>query len=78
MEDIVKVHYPSIDRGLLNNSLELFYRLREADELRKRPSTSELIDWINILAHQGADFKGGGIPYVGALLKNEEDLRKLK
>lgn len=78
MENIVRVHHPEIDKSLLSRSLELFYKIRDIDELRKKPSTSELIDWINILVHQGANVGPGSVPYIGALLKNEEDLAKLR
>lgn len=78
MEDIVRAHYPEIDKRLLNTSLELFYKLRDYDDLKKKPSTSELIDWINILLHQGAKVEAAALPFAGALLKNEEDLAKIK
>jgi MoxR-like ATPase len=79
MKDIVHAHYPEIEKDLLNNALSIFYKLRGADELRKKPSTSELIDWINILLHQGVDLKKiKSIPFLGSLLKNEEDVEKLK
>jgi len=77
MKSIVEVHHPGIDRDLLKQSLDLFYQVRELD-LRKRPSTSELIDWINVLVHEGAMVDSSTIPFVGSLLKNEEDLEKLK
>src|SRR4030066_170174 len=49
MEEIVKVHFPDIKDGLLNEAIKTFYSLREVDEFRKKPSTSELIDWIRAL-----------------------------
>lgn len=78
MEEIVKVHHPAIETSLLQNSLQLFYKIRELDDLKKKPSTSELIDWINVLVHQGAKIGSSEIPFVGSLLKNEEDLERLK
>ena len=77
MKNIVEVHHPGIDRDLLKRSLDLFYRIREMD-LRKRPSTSELIDWINVLVHEGARVDASTIPFIGSLLKNEEDLEKIR
>lgn len=77
MKNIVEVHHPGIDRDLLKRSLDLFYRIRELD-LRKRPSTSELIDWINVLVHEGARVDASTIPFIGSLLKNEEDLEKIR
>ncbi len=77
MKDIVKVHFPDIEKKLLNQALELFYKLREINELRKKPSTSELIDWIRVLIKTGAKFKPEdltNIPFLGTLIKKEEDL----
>jgi len=79
MKDIVKAHYPEVDKSLLENALSMFYQIRDINELRKKPSTSELIDWINMLLHQGANLKGTKeIPFIGTLLKSEEDLSKFK
>jgi hypothetical protein len=54
----------------------VFYNLRGVPRLRKRPSTSELIDWIGALRKSGVDLKkiGGGIPFLGTLLKTEQDV----
>lgn len=75
MEEIVKVHFPNIHENLLREALKTFYRLREIDEFRKKPSTAELIDWIQALIAGGIDpdriFKE--TPFVGALLKKEND-----
>jgi len=75
MEEIVKVHFPEIKDGLLRESLKTFYKLREIDEFRKRPSTSELIDWIHALIAGGisADKISKEVPFVGTLLKKETD-----
>lgn len=79
MQKIVKVHYPDIEKQLLTKAMEIFYRIRNVGDLRKRPSTSEFLDWINVLIHQGADVKKiGEIPFAGSLLKSEEDLNRLK
>ena len=76
MAEIVKVHFPDIDKKLLNQALDVFYKLREIDDLRKKPSTSELIDWIRVLMVSGVkidkkDFPH--IPFLGTLIKNEQD-----
>jgi len=75
MEEIVKVHFPDIKENLLREALKTFYRLREIDELRKKPSTAELVDWIQALIAGGIDpdriFKE--TPFAGALLKKEND-----
>lgn len=77
MQKIIKVHYPDVDKKLLNKALEVFYRIRDVDDLRKKPSTSEFVDWINILIHQGANVKDiNSLPFIGSLLKSEEDLIK--
>jgi MoxR-like ATPase len=76
MRQIVRVHHPDIEDRLLDQCLELFYDLREVPRLRKRPSTSELIDWICALRRAGVDLSrvGGGIPFLGTLLKTEQDV----
>lgn len=75
MRRIVRVHHPDIEERLLDQSLDVFYGLRR-EQLRKRPSTSELVDWIAALRRAGVDLArvGGGIPFLGALLKTEQDL----
>lgn len=79
MQKIVKVHYPEVDKKILNRALELFYKMREIDDLRKKPSTSEFIDWINVLLHQGATSSElTSLPYLGSLLKSEDDFKKFK
>ncbi|MBI4508465.1 MAG: MoxR family ATPase [Deltaproteobacteria bacterium] len=76
MRKIVLVHHPDIEDKLLEQVIEVFYGLRRTPKLRKRPSTSELIDWISALSRSGVDLKkiGGGIPFLGALLKTEQDV----
>jgi len=75
MEEIVRVHFPDIKNGLLREALSTFYSLREIDGFRKKPSTSELIDWIRALmagdiAHERISSE---IPFIGTLLKKETD-----
>ncbi len=76
MTRIVHVHHPDIADTLLELCLEKFYWLREVRGLRKRPSTSELVDWIGALMAAGVE-RGRlakEIPFLGALIKREEDL----
>lgn len=76
MARIVRVHHPQVTAAVLDNALEIFYGLRSTPRLRKRPTTSELIDWICALQKAGVDLSrvGGGIPFLGTLLKNEHDV----
>ena len=76
MKRIVDVHHPELDRGLLEQTLKIFYDIRGNTRLRKRPSTSELIDWIAVLKRAGiAEVKlDSSLPFLGALLKKEQDL----
>jgi MoxR-like ATPase len=82
MERIVEVHHPGLKRELLAEALGAFYRVRETPGLKKKPSTSELLDWIKLLlaedlppeALRGDDPKKSIPPLYGALLKNEQDV----
>jgi MoxR-like ATPase len=82
MESIVKVHYPDIKKRLLAEALECFFELRELPGLKKRPSTSELLDWIKLLvaedippqALRDKDTRKAIPKLYGALLKNEQDV----
>ncbi|MDB4433212.1 MoxR family ATPase [bacterium] len=80
MKRIVAVHHPNLDAKLLDQVLVKFYWLRGQTELRKKPSTSELIDWISVLLRAGmtADDIERHIPFLGALLKNEQDTEILE
>jgi MoxR-like ATPase len=76
MAEIVRVHYPHLKQKLLDAVLARFYVLRGLDGLRKKPSTSELLDWIGALLRAGlseADV-AESIPFLGVLVKNEHDL----
>ena len=79
MRKIIDVHHPHLDATLLDQVLIKFYWLREQGELRKKPSTSELIDWISALLRSGVsmDQIESHIPFVGALLKTEQDVDAL-
>jgi MoxR-like ATPase len=82
MEKIVDVHYPGLKKALLQEALEVFFNLREVPGLKKKPSTSELLDWLKILlaedispeALRSPDKKAFIPPLHGALLKNEQDV----
>ncbi len=81
MERIVKVHFPDIKKRLLKESLEVFYSLRDVNGIKKKPSTSELLDWIKLLVIEDIDPEtiradsSKAIPQLyGALLKNEQDV----
>jgi MoxR-like ATPase len=76
MSEIVRVHHPDITDRVLDNALEVFFGLRSTPRLRKKPSTSELIDWICALKKAGVDLGrvSGGIPFLGTLLKTEQDV----
>lgn len=76
MDDIVKVHYPEIEKKLVREALKKFYWIREFDMLRKKPSTSELVDWIQALIAAGISLKEieKSIPFLGTLLKKKEDI----
>ena len=80
MKRIVAVHHPNLDATLLDQVLLKFYWLREQGELRKKPSTSELIDWIAALLRAGItqDQVEAHIPFIGALLKKEQDADALQ
>ena len=75
MEEIVHVHFPDIKNSLLQEAMKVFYSLREIDEFRKKPSTSELIDWIRVILISDIPHKdiSKQIPFAGALLKKEVD-----
>lgn len=81
LEKIVEVHYPGIKKALLRNALTQFYEIRETPGLKKKPSTSEALDWIRLLVAEDvdpADLRGevkNALPKLhGALLKNEQDV----
>jgi MoxR-like ATPase len=82
MAEIVEVHYPGLQKRLVSEALNAFYDLREVPGLKKKPSTSELLDWIKLLmvedippeALRSGDNKQTIPPLHGALLKNEQDI----
>lgn len=86
MEKIVHVHYPKIKQQLLQQALEVFFDIRKVPGLKKKPSTSELIDWLKLLLADDIpenvlkdhDNKNAIPPLYGALLKNEQDVHLLE
>jgi MoxR-like ATPase len=79
MAEIVKVHYPNIKQKLLEQAMEMFYWLRGVDDLQKKPSTSELLDWLQALVVGGVDPGkiGEDVPFLGVLLKKNQDIDAL-
>tara|TARA_B100000131_G_scaffold291612_1_gene305326 strand:- start:447 stop:1292 length:846 start_codon:yes stop_codon:yes gene_type:complete len=82
MKEIVDVHYPKIKKMLLKEALDTFYRIRDIQGIKKKPSTSELLDWIKLLlaedvppeALRNTNKKDSIPPFYGALIKNEQDV----
>lgn len=76
MEEIIRVHYGDIDKTLVEKAMEAFYDIRNMNEIQKKPSTSELLDWIQALMISGVDFQKikDEIPFEGVLLKKNEDI----
>jgi MoxR-like ATPase len=76
MQRIVGVHHANLEETLIEQAMDAFYRIRNMQRLRKRPSTSELIDWIHMLKTMGVkDVKlDKNLPFLGTLLKKEQDL----
>jgi MoxR-like ATPase len=82
MEQIVNVHFPGLKKALLKEALEAFYKVRDVRGLKKKPSTSELLDWIKLLLAEdippevlrSGDSRKAIPPLYGALLKNEQDV----
>jgi MoxR-like ATPase len=77
MKEIVYTHFPDIDNQLLENALEIFYKIRNISDLKKKPTTSEFIDWLQVLIIEKQKLTNKPIPFVGALIKNEEDLKNI-
>lgn len=82
MQKIIDVHFPDLKKALIREALEVFFELREIPGLKKKPSTSELLDWIKLLVAEdippevlrSKDQKAAIPPLHGALLKNEQDM----
>ena len=86
MAKIVEVHFPDIQQNLLREALDVFYQLRQFNGLKKKPSTSEFIDWLKLLKAEGVDPASLSMqsarpeipPMYGALMKNEQDVSMLQ
>lgn len=86
MKSIIDVHYPNIQKTLVEQALEIFFELRDMPGLKKRPSTSELIDWLKLLMSDDVpddilkqrDQSKAIPPLYGALIKNEQDVQLLE
>ncbi len=78
MRRIIRVHYPDIEERLVKEALKRFYWIREMEGLRKKPSTSELLDWLKALALGGINIEkiSDQLPFLGTLLKNEQDTER--
>ena len=82
MESIIRVHFPDIQKNLVAEALNIFFDIREVPGMKKKPSTSELLDWLKLLMHEdlpldvlrNRDTKSLIPPLHGALLKNEQDV----
>jgi MoxR-like ATPase len=81
MSEIIRVHFPTLSDDLMDNAMKVFYNIREVKGLKKKPSTSELLDWIKLLKYgetktedlAKVDISTEAPPFAGALLKNEQD-----
>ncbi|HBD13240.1 MAG TPA: ATP-binding protein, partial [Porticoccaceae bacterium] len=86
MKQIVEVHYPGIQKALVDEALDIFFDVRKIPGLKKKPSTSELVDWLKLLMSddipddilKGRDATKAIPPLYGALLKNEQDVHLLE
>lgn len=86
MREIISVHFPNISATLVNEALQVFFKLREIPNLKKPPSTSELIDWLSLLMAddmpedvlRNRDTSKAIPPLYGALIKNEQDVQLLE
>jgi MoxR-like ATPase len=86
MQGIVNVHFPKIKKAMLTSAMESFFGLREIPGIKKKPSTSELLDWLKLLLAEdippesikGKDASNALPPLYGALLKNEQDVHMVE
>jgi MoxR-like ATPase len=86
MRQIVDVHFPGLKKRLIGDALRIFYELRDVPGLKKKPSTSELLDWLKLLLHEDidpalireSDPRKLVPPLAGALIKNEQDVHLLE
>ncbi len=86
MENIVRVHFPDVQKNLAREALDIFFDVRKVPGLKKKPSTSELVDWLKLLMAdeisaevlRNHDPAQAIPPLYGALLKNEQDVHLLQ
>ena len=80
MEEIVKVHFDKVEEHLLEQVMTTFYWIRSLKDIQKKPSTSELIDWIQALTLSGMPIEKieKEVPFAGILLKNNEDIESMQ
>ena len=80
MTEIIHAHFENLEENVLKNALDTFYWIRSIKDVRKKPSTSELIDWIQALTISGIDPEHlkEQLPFLGVLLKKDEDLEAVK
>jgi MoxR-like ATPase len=79
MEKIAQVHYPNLRHNLISHIVAKFYFIRQKHELKKRPSTSELLDWVQAIVAGGLSEQelNKRLPFLGVLLKTEEDIARV-
>ena len=80
MKQIVDAHFENLEENLLDQAMNTFYKIRQIRDLRKKPSTSEFIDWIRALMIGGVDPETISVklPYLGVLIKKDEDLETVR
>lgn len=80
MKEIIKVHYPDLDKNIINQTIAAFYYVRSLKDIQKKPSTSEIIDWIQALTISGIPLEKitKEIPFAGVILKKNEDINALE
>ena len=76
MDEIVRTHFEKVDENILKEAMDVFYQIRDEKSIKKKPSTSELIDWVNALQIGGisADRIKAALPFIGTVVKKDEDL----
>ena len=76
MDEIVRTHFDKVDEHILSEAMDVFYQIRDEKSIKKKPSTSELIDWVNALQIGGisAETIKAKLPFIGTVVKKDEDL----
>ena len=79
MDEIVRTHFDKVDEHILAEAMDVFYLIRDEKSVKKKPSTSELIDWVNALQLGGidADTIRSSLPFIGTVVKKDEDLETI-